>query len=337
MDAQMRDSSQFTVLQPISNEEPLRSVMCSRTSDHRFRTVVESLESQNHATNGADNGSAILQEETNDPNTSTSASRGALESHSRTDCYSDILTQTANLVQTLAQTAMPIGIDLVFEAERDFCALQNRLFACTGHSLSPQNEQLGSNVALQNTNSHDRPCLASDRPVLLSLALQAEHVIGLFEDLFLLASQAAHTLDKAEMGLFWSGSGPQDGVPIGSSARRLQRSSRSFWATPCVSPLVEASRDLRLGDFLMENPAKSKAMRRILTYRVDRMRQALQCIKRNSWKGEQDDGKMLDAPLYWGKSTSLMNDLAKTLVDDLIRRVETLQGAMVLIRNNALI
>lgn len=87
----------------------------------------------------------------------------------------------------------------------------------------------------------------------------------------------------------------------------------------------------------MENPAKSKAMRRILTLRVNRMLQALQGLKRSGWKGERDDRQALDAPLHWGGSASLMSDLAGTLVDDLIRRVETLQGALILIRNDTLI
>lgn len=340
IDAQVRDSSQHLVLQPTSNEDPLRSAVRSRISDHQFSTATESHENQSHATNGADMRTAVLHRETDCAHTPISTPSRAPDPHSRADCYTLILTQTANLVQALARTALPVGVDLVFEAERDFCTLLHRLFTCTGHSLPPQQQQLSSNPnfnSLQSSNSHDRPCLASDRPVLLNLALQAEHVIGMFEDLFLLASKAAHTLDKTEMGLSWLGSGGQDGVPIGPSARRLQRSCRTFLATPCVSPLVEASRDLRLGDFLVENPAKSKAMRRILALRVDRMLQALQRMKRDGRRGERDDGKVLDAPLYWGGSASLMSDLANTLVDDLIKRVETLQGAIVLIRNNSLI
>lgn len=42
----------------------------------------------------------------------------ALEPHWGGDCYMTILMRTAKLVQQLAQTALPPGIDLVFEVER---------------------------------------------------------------------------------------------------------------------------------------------------------------------------------------------------------------------------
>lgn len=340
MDAQARNSSPHPVLPPNGNGEPLHSAVPSRRSDHQFSIVAQSHESQNYAAGGADMRTAEFHGEPNYAHASTSTPDSAPEPQSGADCYTAILTQTANLVQALARTALPLGIDVVFEAERDFCALQHRLFTCTGHGLPPQQQQLGSDpnfVSLQSTNCRDRPCLASDRPVLLNLALQAEHVIGMLEDLFRLASQAAHALDKTDLGFSWPGSGGQDSGLVGPLARRLQRSCRTLWATPCVSPLVEASRDLRLGDFLVENPAKSKAMRRILTLRVDQMLQALQGMKRSRWRGERDDRRALDVPLHWGGSASLMSDLADTLLDDLIRRVETLQGAMVLIRNDTLI
>lgn len=154
-----------------------------------------------------------------------------------------ILSKTARLEQTLVQTASP-----------------------------PRNHDPNL-VSLQSTNYHDQPCLASKQPVLLSLALLADNIICTLEDVFRLAAPAAHTIDKTslasatEMGLSWL------------SARRLQQSCRSLWGNPCVPALVEASREVPLGDFLVKNPAKSKTMRRNLSLRVDKMLQALQQMR----------------------------------------------------------
>ncbi|KAI0910984.1 hypothetical protein F4823DRAFT_561340 [Ustulina deusta] len=63
----------------------------------------------------------------------------------------------------------PPPIDLVLEAERDVNAIHHRLDAC----------------------------LASERPVLLGLALLAERVVDMLEDMFRMAAQSAQTVDKA--------------------------------------------------------------------------------------------------------------------------------------------
>lgn len=92
-----------------------------------------------------------------------------------------------------------------------------------------------------------------------------------------------------------------------------------------------------MGEFVVENPAKSRAMRRILTRRVDRMLKALREMKRVSCRGEKEDGRGVEAPLDWGGSAVLMGEVADRLVEDLIRGVESLQGVMVLIRNDSMI
>lgn len=317
LDVQVTNSSQHAILQPNNNENPQQSGVYSWIPNHHIPHIARSHEDGSRAP---------------DP-------------HSGSNCYTAILTQTANLVQTLGRTTLTPGIDLVFEAERDFRALRHRLFTCSGHGLPrPQLQQEQGNndpssIFLQSTSINHRPCLSSDWPVLLSLTVLAEHMVGLLEEMFRLAAQSAHTLDKTNMEMSWSGTagGDQDQLPPGPSARRMQRSCRSLWANPCVPPLVEASRDLRLGDFVVENPAKSKAMRRILTLRIERMLHALQGMRRSKWIGEQNARQVKDEPLQWGGSTELMSDAADALVDDLVRRAESLQGAMVLIRNDSMI
>ncbi|KAK6075842.1 hypothetical protein SCUP515_05663 [Seiridium cupressi] len=343
MEAQVTGSLQHPVPQSDSNEEPLRSAVHTWISDNQLSIGGQPHPVQSHSMGGPNMSAAVFNGEANSTHAPIPTPSHPPGRHPVVDCYTSILAQTAKLMQAQAQTGLPPGIDLVFEAERDFSIMRQRLLTCTGHSVPSQQHGNGDPnlIALESTNSRHRPCLTLDRPVLLSLALLAEHVIGMLEDMFRLAAQAAHTIDKTNLGLSWSGSGPgtgaQEGVPVGPLARRLQRSCRSLWAKPCVSPLVEASRDLRLGDFMIDNPAKSNAMRRILSLRVDRMLQALLDMRRCSWGGQRDGSQMPETPLDWGGSASLMSEIAGTLVDDLIRRVESLQGAMVLIRNDSMI
>lgn len=351
--------SQHVILDPSgSNERPLHSAVHPWILDRQSPIAAQSHGDQSHsiASRGTNMNSeaSVFNERVNwsyassisasAPNRITETPGHSLEAN----CYTAILTQTAKVVQALApvQEALPLGIDLVFEAERDFYSLQQHLFTCTGHDLTPlSSQQQQPEHSNDINNRRGQSCLASEWPILLSLALLAEHVVGMLENIFHMASQAALSLDKSMvgiemdigmgMGVSWSGA--DAGAASYPSARRLQRSYRSLWHNPCVSPLVEASRDLLLGDFLVENPAKSKAMRRILTRRVGRMLQVLQVMRNNTKERGGGASQGIEVPLDWGGSRSLMSDLANTLVKDLIRRVESLQGAIILIRNDKII
>ncbi|RYP74943.1 hypothetical protein DL771_002727 [Monosporascus sp. 5C6A] len=92
------------------------------------------------------------------------------------DCYVAILTRTTRLEQSMVAAPHAPPIDLVLEAERDLRALKQRLFACVGHA------------------HNGRDCLASDRPVLLSLSLLAERVVTMLEQTFRLAAGTASTM-----------------------------------------------------------------------------------------------------------------------------------------------
>ncbi|KAI0438613.1 hypothetical protein F4803DRAFT_565143 [Xylaria telfairii] len=249
------------------------------------------------------------------------------------DCYAAILTQTANLEQTLTRTASPATVDVVLEAERDFHGLRHRLFACTGHRISHPPEDAGPqawNASPTVIPNCTRPCLATDRPVLLGLSLLAERVVGLLEDIFRVAAKSAQSMDQAS-DFVWST------IPgnSGPSARRLQRSLRNFASRPCVSPEMDSYRALRLGEFLVEGQAKSDAIGRVLKLRVKRMLSALEVLdsaKQKRQKGERNmGGKPSGGPLDWGGSTMVFDTVTGTLLDDLMRRMESLQGAMVLL------
>ncbi|KAI0409263.1 hypothetical protein F4802DRAFT_545999 [Xylaria palmicola] len=249
------------------------------------------------------------------------------------DCYAVILARTAKLEQTLTRTASPATIDVVLEAERDFNGLRHRLFACTGHRTPQSPEDTGPqawNAPPTAVPSCTPPCLATDRPVLLGLSLLAERVVGLLEDIFRSAAKSAQSMDQAS-DFVWST------VPgnSGPSARRLQRSLRNVTSKPCVTPEMESYRTLRLGGFAVEGQAKFDAIGRILKLRVKRMLSALEVLdsaRQKRQKGEWNmGGKPSGGPLDWGGSTMVLDTITGTLLDDLLRRMESLQGALVLL------
>ncbi|KAI1350545.1 hypothetical protein F5Y01DRAFT_145958 [Xylaria sp. FL0043] len=249
------------------------------------------------------------------------------------DCHAAILTQTAKLEQTLTHTASPATIDVVLGAERDFNSLRYRLFSCTGHRTPLPPEDAGPqawNAPPTAIRDCTHPCLATDRPVLLGLSLLAERVVGLLEDIFRVAAKSAQSIDQAS-DFVWST------LPghSGPSARRLQRSLRNIANKPCVSPEMDSYRALRLGEFIIEGQAKSDAMKRVLKLRVKRMLNALEVLdsaKQKRQKGEWNiGGKPSGSPLDWGDSTMVLDTVTGTLLDDLMRRMESLQGAMVLL------
>lgn len=314
-------SSQNFVVPSHSNDEHLRLTVDTWISEHQLCVTPQPQSQENHA---AANLSTLLDESTC-ANAQTLSY--ALDSEPGVDCYVSILARTTKLEQALARMRFAPSIDLVLEAERDFYALRFRLITCPGH----RNRSYPGNAEADTEfpQDHLQPCLTSDRPVLLGLAVLAERIVGILEDMFRLAAQSAHNMEKANDSLLFG----TPGMPAGPSERRLQRSFRSTLASPCVTPVVEASRDLRIGNFLLQGQAKSDAMKRILRLRVDRMLAGLETLKsvRGVRQRERERGQLMDGPLHWGGSTTLLGNITGTLLDDLVRRVESMQGAMVLL------
>ncbi|KAI1500605.1 hypothetical protein F5X99DRAFT_385970 [Biscogniauxia marginata] len=327
-------SSDHFVIPSYSNDEHLRSAVDSWISDHQLCVASPSQSQSQSQENHAGANLSTLLDRSNCAN--AQALSYSLDSEPGADCYVCILAQTTKLEQSLARTKLAPPIDLVLEAERDFCALRYRLITCTGHghhrSPHPGNRNAGTDAELpqDHAGTHGQPCLTSDRPVLLGLALLAERIVGILEDMFRLAARSAHNMDKAN-DLLWYGA---PGMPAGpSAARRLQRSFRSTLASPCVTPVVEANRDLRIGNLLVQGQAKSDALKRILRLRVDRMLGGLQTMKSalGVKQSERERGQLMDGPLDWGGSRTLLRNMAGTLLDDLVRRIESMKGAMVLL------
>lgn len=228
---------------------------------------------------------------------------GKVVSDSTTDCYTAILTRTSKLEQALNAAPRPPPIDLALEAERDFRALHCCLFSCTGHS------------------HRGRSCLTSDRPVLLGLSMLAERVVAMFEENFRFAASRSNSVS----GVIRDPSG--DPLP-GTVARRLERSFRSLLDQPCIFPIPSADLNIRVGDFLVENPVKARAVMAILRLRIRKIQAALREMGRVRQESYPRD--TLSGPLYWGDSAGVIGDAARLLIQDLLRRMESLQGGMAL-------
>lgn len=219
------------------------------------------------------------------------------------DCYTAILTRTTKLEQALVTAPRAPPIDLVLEAERDLQVLKQRLFSCIGHG------------------HNGRDCLASDRPVLLSLSLLAERVVTMLEETFRFAAATATATSGAMQD--------PSGNPLPATmVRRLERSFRGLLDQPCVFPIPAGNLDIRVGNYVVDGPVKARAVKGILQLRIRKMLGMLEGMKRAPKRNDRRDS--LGGPLDWGGSTAVLEDSAGLLVQDLIRRMEALQGGMAL-------
>ncbi|KAF2969874.1 hypothetical protein GQX73_g3713 [Xylaria multiplex] len=314
--------SSHLTLPPNNNDALFRSVVDTWISDHQI-SVSSHLESCRDTAAATNAGSSSREGRIS----AAVASTHTREKQDNPDCYAAILTQTARLEQALARTTSPTPIDFVLEAERDFNALHHRLIACTGHIRPPS----------LTADDHQSPippqaptcsvaCLVSGRPVLLGLTLLAERVVSMLEDMFRLAARTAQSIDKAS-DFVWAGTPGTSS----SSARRIHRSLRNVMARPCAMVDMESYRPLRVDDFDVQGQAKSDAMGRILKLRTQRIFKALDGARQAKPCTKQDREQSLGGPLDWGGSDVVFEKMTRTLLDDLIRRVESLQGALVLL------
>ncbi|KAI0976511.1 hypothetical protein F4678DRAFT_228603 [Xylaria arbuscula] len=258
----------------------------------------------------------------------TPQSRRAQESQDELGCYTTILRRTLELEGELSSSSATPPIDLVLEAESEYSGLQSRIFTCSGHHPSLRFAPISASEPLcQNIRASS--CLTSDQPIALSLALLAERVVGMLEGLVRLAAHSAQSSDRANEVL-WSSPAAQD---PDLTARRLQRSFRTNWVKGCVSLETDADRDLCLGNFVVQGQAKSTAMRRILKLRVRRMLAALEALQAMSTTAQAGNNKrdqFSASPLDWGGSGAVLGKMADALLTDLRRRMESVQGAVML-------
>ncbi|KKZ61376.1 hypothetical protein EMCG_03982 [[Emmonsia] crescens] len=220
------------------------------------------------------------------------------------DCYVTILSQTTKLEQSLIIALGPPPIDLMLKAESDLRALNHSLSTCKGH---------GRNV---------RGCLTSDRPISLALALLAERVVTMLEEAFQLAAE------RATAGSSAIEDQPGNSLPV-TSARRLERSFRGILNLLCVFPVPADNVDMRVGNQVVDGIVKARALKKILQLRIRKlMEEVLAGTKKLTYRQVGVDFRA--GPLDWGNSAAVMADAAGLLIEDLIRRLEALQGGLTL-------
>ncbi|KAL1883168.1 hypothetical protein Daus18300_000226 [Diaporthe australafricana] len=262
------------------------------------------------------------------------------------DCYTAILIRTTMLEQSLPGTIATPGpvppVNLVLEAERDLRALKHRLFTCTGHGHGYGHDlDLADDPRSSSRRTGPpRSCLSSNRPVLLHLSILAERVVSMLEDIFRASALSARAAEQQHslQDWSWTGATQQQQHPAPLSARRVGRSFRSLLDRPCVFPIPRAdSEGLRIGAFVVDGQVKARALKRILQLRVRVLLVVLEGMRRGvaPQLGSGFDQDRLDGcdpgPLEWEGSGSVMADAAGTLLEDLVRRIEALQGRMALV------
>ncbi|KAI1389348.1 uncharacterized protein F4822DRAFT_198186 [Hypoxylon trugodes] len=222
-----------------------------------------------------------------------------------TDCYTAIITRTAKLEQSLIDAPRPPPIDLVLEAERDLRTLMQCVSTCNGHEYN------------------GRQCLVSDRPVLLSLSLLTERIVTMLEETFRFAAATANT----ENGSIQD---PCRDLVSTVATRRIERAFRGLLDQPCVFPIPAGNLDLRVGNYVVDKPVKARAIKGILQVRMRKLLRTLEDMK--TIPRAEDRRDSLIGPLNWGNSASVIEDAAQRIVQDLIRRMEALEGGMALMR-----
>ncbi|RYP18868.1 hypothetical protein DL765_003656 [Monosporascus sp. GIB2] len=111
-----------------------------------------------------------------------------------------------------------------------------------------------------------------------------------------------------------------------TTERRLERSFRGLLDQPCVFPIPAGSLDVRVGDYVVDGPVKARAVKGILQLRIRKLLGALEGMRRVPRRC--DGGDSPRGLLDWGGSAAVLDDAAGLLVEDLIRRMDALQGGV---------
>ncbi|KAJ5797860.1 uncharacterized protein N7503_007156 [Penicillium pulvis] len=148
----------------------------------------------------------------------------------------------------------------------------------------------------------------------MSLILLAECVISILEDLFRRAAILARERER-DFRSAWSVN--PDFVPPGGvrslsaqqSAARFERSIRGIFDRNISCPIPEANCDLFLGKLRVGGEAKSRAMKQILRRRLRKV-----------------FAMLVDVKTFVGRGSGIVQGSVKQITEDLLHRVESLQG-----------
>jgi hypothetical protein len=235
--------------------------------------------------------------------------------------YIAVLTALARLEQSVAAGPPTPSVELVLRTERDFRVLKHRIFTCRDYA----------------TYDEEPTFLSVKPPALLTLSLLAERVVSMLEGKFraTVSTMSARLMDPdvptqehelTQTPSFLTSSNEQ----AAATGRRLGRSFRGFLDQPCVFPVPGGKAEIRFGVHKLGMPATARAIKAVLQVRLRKMLAALLDMQGELERQDQTQVDVAHGLLDWGDSDALLRGTASNLVQNLIRRLEGLQGAMVL-------
>ena len=217
--------------------------------------------------------------------------------------YIAVLTALASLEQSVAAGLPTPSVELVLRAERDFRLLKHRIFTCREHASYGEGPSF----------------LPANPRAVLTLSLLAERVVSMLEGKF---NATVSAISARAMDPNFSAHDHE--------ARRLERCFRGFLDQPCVFPVPGGKAEIRFGVHELGMPATARAIKAILQVRFRKMLAALLDMQgelERQGRTQVDVGRGI---LDWGDSDALLRGTASDLVQNLIRRLKGLQGALVL-------
>ena len=233
--------------------------------------------------------------------------------------YITILNTLATLEQSVSMGPPTPSVELVFKAERDFRTLKDRIFA-----------------------NHDPPIRTSRNPrALLTLSLLSERVVSILEGKFrstistvssrTMGSDGPGTLQDYELPWIASFATGEQQAAVATTTRRVERSFRGFIDQPCVFPVPGGKSAIRFGTHELSMPATARAIKAILQIRLRKMVAALLDMQAELARQDRAQVDYAHGLLDRGGSDAILRATAADVVQNLVERLQGLQGAMVLV------
>lgn len=260
-------------------------------------------------------------------------------------CYIRILRRLTQLEETLERSPPTPSLDVILSAERDTRVLKDTLFACGGH---PPTNILGFGSAdgERSRGMASQACLQTQSSSLVVLALLADRVTSLLEGLFQQAAASSYGIHRAfqtsSASLLLGSTSPE--MTNYKGEWRMARSLRGSLPRSINCPVPEASCRLTIGKYEVDNEVESRVMKHILRRRIRALQRMLGELEEHlepSSGGRRASRASQDGPhgrAEGERPASLLGDkggrrgfaptMARTMVLDVRRRVELLQGRL---------
>lgn len=255
-------------------------------------------------------------------------------------CYLAILQRLTQLEATLDTNPQPPRLDVILSVERDTRQLKERIFSCQGHGR--REIDMVSRPTVTEERS-PQGCIDAHGSSLLVLSLLANRVTSLFEDLFHRAAVSSHSMDQATRvttAAWLYGSLPESASQ--ADERQYERSVRGSFSRNIHCPVPEANCELTIGSYEVDEEVKGRVMKLILKKRVGAFERMLRDLRDyvmdvagqdgspnregNAQGAAEEQGSILLGSVKSARRSS--QDAAASMLEDLHRRAEMLQGRL---------